>query len=185
MHQNRRNVLKAGGIGLLGFKLGGVPALLTPGEAHAQTADFEVLTVAEIEVLEALGEVIVPGAREAGLSNYIDNQLAVDSADSLLMIRYLDVPPPYLGFYRAGLAALDAYCTSTFEQRFPELPNTVALELVGQISRENPDGWQGPPAPFVYFVIRSDAVDVVYGTPEGFEKLGIPYMPHIVPPSPW
>jgi hypothetical protein len=33
----------------------------------------------------------------------------------------------------------------------------------------------------VYFVLRSDAVDVVYGTMEGYESLGVPYMPHIVP----
>ena len=32
---------------------------------------------------------------------------------------------------------------------------------------------------------RSDAVDVVYGTPEGFAKLGVPYMPHIMPPTSW
>ncbi len=28
------------------------------------------------------------------------------------------------------------------------------------------DGWQGPPGPFVYTVLRSDAVDVVYATVE-------------------
>ncbi len=47
------------------------------------------------------------------------------------------------------------------------------------------DGWQGPPGPFVYLVTRSDAVDVVYGTMEGYESLGIPYMAHIVPERRW
>src|SRR3989475_7787670 len=47
------------------------------------------------------------------------------------------------------------------------------------------DGWQGPPGPFIYFVTRSDAVDVVYGTVEGYESLGIPYMPHIAPEKRW
>jgi len=32
-------------------------------------------------------------------------------------------------------------------------------------------------------MVRSDAVDVVYGTVEGFERLGVPYMPHILPPD--
>ena len=40
------------------------------------------------------------------------------------------------------------------------------------------EGWQGPAGGFVYFVLRSDAVDVVYGTMEGYESLGVPFMPH-------
>jgi len=37
----------------------------------------------------------------------------------------------------------------------------------------------------VYFLMRHDAVDVVYGTVEGIESLGTPYMAHIVPVSRW
>ena len=37
----------------------------------------------------------------------------------------------------------------------------------------------------VYAVLRADAVDVVYGTMEGYEALGIPYMPHIPPEKRW
>jgi hypothetical protein len=47
------------------------------------------------------------------------------------------------------------------------------------------DGWQGPRAPFVYFLLRTDAVDVVYGTMDGYAKLGVPYMPHIAPTRSW
>ncbi|MGA8419474.1 MAG: hypothetical protein WB691_06890, partial [Pseudolabrys sp.] len=47
------------------------------------------------------------------------------------------------------------------------------------------DGWHGPTGPFVYLILRSDAVDVVYGTVEGYAALGIPYMPHIVPEKRW
>jgi len=46
-------------------------------------------------------------------------------------------------------------------------------------------GWQGPPQGFVYFVLRSDAVDVVYGTVEGYEALGVPYQAHIMPLKRW
>ena len=45
-----------------------------------------------------------------------------------------------------------------------------------------------PPATcssYVLFVLRADALDVTYGTPEGFEALGIPYMAHIMPETPW
>jgi hypothetical protein len=34
-------------------------------------------------------------------------------------------------------------------------------------------------------VLRADAVDVVYGTMEGYEALGIPYMAHIAPDKRW
>ena len=44
---------------------------------------------------------------------------------------------------------------------------------------------QGPASPFVFGVLRSDAVDVVYGTMEGYAALGIPYMPHIAPTQKW
>ena len=47
------------------------------------------------------------------------------------------------------------------------------------------EGWQGPAGPFVYLVLRSDAVDVVYGTMDGYAALGIPYMPHIAPSKRW
>ena len=76
--------------------------------------------------------------------------------------------------------------------RTEELAATSALlvsaqgrSLVEKIANSNPPGWAGPPAPLVYFVVRSDAVDVVYGTPEGFDKLGVPYMQHIMPPRKW
>ena len=47
------------------------------------------------------------------------------------------------------------------------------------------DGWQGPAGAFVYLVTRSDAVDVVYGTMDGYAALGIPYMAHIAPTTRW
>jgi len=47
------------------------------------------------------------------------------------------------------------------------------------------DGWQGPAGGLVYTVLRNDAVDVVYGTMEGYAALGIPYMPHIAPTKRW
>ena len=47
------------------------------------------------------------------------------------------------------------------------------------------EGWQGPAGPFVYFLLRHDAVDVAFGTVEGIESLGTPYMPHISPEKRW
>lgn len=183
MTGTRRDLLK--GAGALAFTVAGVECWLTPREAHAAKASFRVLGGAEIRALEAFGEVLVPGAVESGLSHFVDHHLAAAPADSLLMLRYLDIPPPYADFYRAGLAALDKASTAAHGRVFADLPPAAANELVTTLGRSSPPGWQGPPSPLFFFIVRSDAVDVVYGTPEGFEKLGVPYMPHIMPPSNW
>ena len=183
--QARRQFLRSGSLGLLAFSLGGIELLLTPREARAKTLPFRVLKAAEVASLEALGEILVPGAREAGIAHFVDQQLAADPADCLLLIRYLDVPPPYIDTYRPALAALDAASQSAHRKNFSALDEEAAIALVRTMSQSNPEGWQGPPAPLFYFAARSDAVDVVYGTEEGFERLGIPYMAHIRPTAKW
>jgi len=47
------------------------------------------------------------------------------------------------------------------------------------------DGRKGPAAGFVYLLLRSDAVDVVYGTMDGYAHLGVPYQAHIAPTRSW
>ena len=69
--------------------------------------------------------------------------------------------------------------------RFAQLNATEQREFVNLMRQNKIDGWQGPPGGFIYFVMRHDAVDVVYGTREGYESLGIPYMPHIAPEKRW
>ena len=133
--------------------------------------------------LDALGETLLPGAAEAGITNYVDAQLA--KGLPLLIYRYLDVPIPPLEFYEGGLAALDGYSQATHQAAFVDLPPETRTAVVGAIAQGDPEGWQGPPAGLVYFVVRADAVDVVYGTEAGFERLGLPYVPHIAPPERW
>lgn len=169
----------------LAFTVSGVESLLTPRQARAANADFHILSPLEVRALEAFGEVLLPGTREAGIAHFVDQQLTTPAPDSLLMIRYLDIPPPYLDFYRPALAALDAVSKLSYGREFAALDASHAEKLVGELSQTVPQGWQGPPAPLFFFVARSDAVDVVYGTEEGFAKLGVPYMAHIMPPRKW
>jgi hypothetical protein len=68
---------------------------------------------------------------------------------------------------------------------FLELASEQQSAITGRIAQTNPDGWTGPPAPLFYFALRNDALDVVYGTVQGIESLGLPYMAHIQPPSRW
>lgn len=181
----RREFLQGAGLGVLSFSIAGTYALMTPREARAKGADFQVLKATEIEQLEGFAEVLVPGAREAGVANFVDQQLSVTANDALLMVKYFNVRPPYADFYRSGLTAVNAFSVTQHDKPFNELSGADAASLVATFSRTVPNGWTGPPSPLVYLAARADAVDVVYGTVEGFERLKIPYMPHILPPSKW
>ena len=158
---------------------------MTPQEAREKEIAYGVLTDSEVRTLDALGEILLPGAAAAGLSHFIDHQLGASGQSQLLMIRYLGVPAPFAPFYQGGLAALNTFSQAQKRRNFAELKQEDQADLVGQFAQANPDGWQGPPGPFFYFVLRNDAVDVVYGTKDGIESLGIPYMAHIEPPSRW
>ncbi len=185
MAQTRRRFLRNTGVGLLTFYVSGCEIEMTPQDARERGIAYGVLTESEVSTLDALGEILLPGSARAGLSHFIDHQLGASPEDQLLMIRYLGVPTPFAPFYQGGLAALNGLSASHSSQPFAELSQADQAALVGQFAQANPDGWQGPPGPFFYFVLRNDAVDVVYGTKEGIESLGIPYMAHIEPPSRW
>jgi Gluconate 2-dehydrogenase subunit 3 len=179
----RRRFNQAIGFGTFAFLLGNERKLLTPAQAFEQRSAFEVLSEAEVGTLEALAEVLLPGSRKSGVAHFVDNQLAADDHDSLLMIRYFAVPKPFRDFYHGGLAALNSAARAQFNADFASLEPLRQEKLVVDMSREGILDWRGPPQSFFYFLVRNDAIDVVYGTVEGFEALGIPYMPHILPPA--
>jgi len=185
MTQSRRTFLHSTGLGLLSFTLAGSQVLLSPRQARAKGAELKVLTEDEVATLEAFGDVLAPGAAEAGIAHFVDQQLSVDPNECLLMLKYFNIEPPYDGFYRGGLAAVNQISHKHHDKPFEELDEQAAVNLVREFSAANPPDWEGPPSPLVYLLIRSDAVDVVYGTVEGFQNMGIPYMPHILPPEKW
>jgi hypothetical protein len=181
----RRDFMRGAALGALAFTVGGAQVLLTAREARAQGVPFRLLNADEGEILEALGETLVPGARAAGIAHFIDQQLSVPPEEALLEARILNVRPPYANFYRAAIGAIDKASQARSGRRFTHLNTGEQREFVDLMRQSKLDGWQGPPGPFVYLVTRSDAVDVVFGTMEGYEALGIPYMPHIAPEKRW
>ena len=186
MHAMERRVfLKGASMGLLAFTVGGVDVLMTPGEARARAVPFRLLNGEEAETLEALGEALVPGAREAGIAHFIDQQVSVTPGEALLEARIVNVKPPYINFYRAAIGGIDKASMARSGKRFAALSATEQHDFIDQLRQNKIEGWQGPPAGLVYFVLRSDAVDVVYGTMEGYESLGVPYMAHIAPEKRW
>ncbi len=185
MTVDRRSMLKGAALGAFAFTVGGTQTWLTLREAYAQAVPLQVLTGAERAALEALGDTLLPGAREAGIALYVDHQLSVDPGQCLLAARAANVPPPVTNFYRACLGALDRAATAAHGQVFAALKADEQVKFVDQMRQKVPEGWSGPPSPFFYLLARMDAVDVVYGTVEGFERLGVPYMPHVMPTRKW
>ena len=187
-HHDRRRFLQgsaAGGVSLLTFSIGGCDREMSPAEARREGADLGVLSAAEVATLERLGDDIVPGAAERGLAHFVDQQLGAKPADCMLMAKYLGLHAPFTPFYRAGLAALDSAARSAFDRPFADLDTAPRGDLVGRILSPDADGWDGPPAGLFVFAVRCDAVDVRYGTEDGFAELGIPYMAHIAPTDSW
>jgi hypothetical protein len=182
----RRALIKGAGLSALAFTVGGAQVLLSPRAAHAENIPFGTLSPEQVETLEALGETLVPGAKQAGISHFVDQQLWIPQGEALLEARILNVRPPFANFYRAALGAVDrASQAKNGDKKFAQLGADDQHNFVDAMRQGKIDGWQGPPGPFVYLIMRSDAVDVVYGTMEGYAALGIPYMPHIAPEKRW
>ena len=148
---------------------------LTPAEAIEVGFTPEVLSTEQLNAIETVAEQIVPGSRRAGLSAYIDSQLNAGE-HSLLIGKYLGVDiPGQIAFYENLADNLIAALKT--EQSVEEIVGAMWGDVLG--------AWEGAPSSYTLFVLRADALDVTYGTPEGFEALGIPYMAHIMPETPW
>jgi Gluconate 2-dehydrogenase subunit 3 len=181
---SRREIIKRG-VGLLTVAAAGGIKMLTPAQARSESIPFRVFDRAEVEIIDALGEILLPGSAASGLAHFVDFQLAGPASDSMLMIKYLGLNPPFTDFYKSGIAALDNSAHMKFLRPFGALEAKDASAMVAAMAKGDIAGWNGPPAPLFFFVMRNDAVDVTYGTTAGFETLAIPYMAHIAPLTPW
>jgi hypothetical protein len=181
----RRTFVKGATLGALAFTVGGSTVMLTARQARARNVPFRLLKEAEADIIESIGDTLVQGARAAGVAHFIDQQVSVPPEEALLQARILNVRPPFVNFYRTAVTAIDDGSKRLFGYKFTEATPDQQIEFVHNMRQNKVEGWQGPPAPFVYTILRSDAVDVVYGTMEGYEMLGIPYQAHIAPERRW
>jgi hypothetical protein len=181
----RRAFMQGAVLGALAFTVGDVEVMLTPRQARADNVPLRTLTADQAATLDAVGETLVPGAKEAGITNFVDQQISIPPEQALLQGRILNVRPPFANFYRGALGAIDGASEKTNGRKFAELSPAEQHDFVGLMRLNKIDGWQGPPGPFVFTVLRSDAVDVVYATMDGYAMLGVPYMPHIAPTKKW
>ena len=181
----RRGFVKGATLGALSFTMGGVEVLLSAAEAKARGVPFRLLDAHQGETLEALGETLVPQARECGIAHFIDQQLSVPANECLLQARIFNFRPPFAEFYRTAITAVDGASNKMFGRNFAQFSAAEQRQFVDLMRQNKVEDWTGPPGALVYSALRADAVDVVYGTMEGYEALGIPYMPHIPPEKRW
>src|SRR5271170_2965405 len=117
----RRAFMKGAAIGALAFSVGGAEVMLTPRQAQAQNIPLRTLTPEQAATLDAMGEALVPGAKAAGITNFVDQQLSIPAEQALLEARIMNVRPPYANFYRGALGAIDKASGKTQGKKFAEL----------------------------------------------------------------
>src|SRR5256714_14523223 len=146
MHDiERRALMRGAAIGGLAFTVGGAEVLLTPRAARAAGVALRTLTDAQAATLDALGETLVPGARQAGMSHFVDQQISIPAEEALLEARILNVRPPYANFYRAALGAVDrATQVHNGGRRFAGLNAVDQHGLVDAMRQNKIEDWQGP-----------------------------------------
>lgn len=149
-----------------------------------EPTSYNQFTQREADALGAWCNIIVSGAGDAGVAKFVDQNLSGDQASSLLLLRYLNAND-MAGFYRKGIIGIDAESHHRFGTPFLQLTENQQGELIAAAVASKMQVWRDPNPNFFYFISRSDAVDVVYGTEAGFADLGIPYLAHIPPPKPW
>lgn len=179
----RREVLAKMSTGLMAITVQSIWGEISPAQARVKGVALRNLTAVESRTLEALADVLLPGAEKAGIAHYVDDQLS--RQNPLLFLKYMDYPGSYIDFYKQGLGAVESQSARRYGRAFDKLGYKQKTAIARELSLKNPPGWKGPPGPLFYFVARNDAVDVYYGTVEGFKKLGVPYMAHILPAEKW
>ena len=180
---DRRQLLKAGGASLA---VAATPlSLFDARAARAERRAFKILSSSEVAEIEALSDALVPGARVGGVSHYIDHELASESPR--LLLRFAQLRGPMTPYYRGAIAAFAASLKAQGHGAFSSLAPDAQRAVIEALRTGAIKPWDSGavPAPVFYGMMRNDGVDVVYGSPEGFKALEMPYMPHIMPKTTW
>jgi len=93
-----------------------------------------------------------PGARDAGVLNYID--LALSGA-------YQDLQD----FYRRGLASLDAHCRKTYNASFVKLSTAKQDEVIAALEQGKATGFTWPTAQAFFNTVRTHTMEGMFADP--------------------
>ena len=159
----------------------GVPWL--PGQTETPPAypHLRFFTHAERQCVDAITARLIPsdgngpGARDAGVTDFIDSQLAGfygrgdrwymkgPFRDGLDTQGYQHGEPP-AGLYRKAIESLDAYCRDTAGSPFADLPEAEQDELLKRLD----DGeleLDGVPAKAFFELVRENAIEGFFSDP--------------------
>jgi len=152
----------AGGAGLVQqaqAQTQGQPIAAAPEHAHAAATGFGVFfnsddaaTIAAFTERLMPGAPGKPGARDAGVLNYIDLALAGAYAD-------------LQDFYRRGLAALDAYCSATYKQSFMQLAAARQDEVITAMVEGKAAGFTWPTSQQFFNTLRTHTMEGMFADP--------------------
>ena len=131
----------------------------TTAQAHAhsggQGAFFnqdDAVTISAFTERLMPGEPGKPGARDAGVLNYIDLALAGAYAD----LQY---------FYRCGLASLDAYCRKTYKEPFRRLSAAQQDEVIAALEQGKASEFSWPSAAAFFNTVRTHTMEGMFADP--------------------
>jgi gluconate 2-dehydrogenase gamma chain len=134
----------------------GAPAATQPHsnvvEHGAFLNDENAATIAAFTERLMPGAPDKPGARDAGVLNYIDLALAGAYAD-------------LQDFYRRGLAQLDAYCRKTYHGPFVRLDVARQDEVITALEQGKATGFTWPTAQAFFDTVRTHTMEGMFADP--------------------
>lgn len=145
---------------------------------------LRTFSTSQADTYSAWCDLLATGAANAGVAQFVDKHISEPYGKSLLLLRYFQ-GGSLREFYAAGISGIDQESRSRFKKPFLQLDRKDRLTVVDAAAHAKTVAWDTPASNFFYFISRSDAVDVVYGTEAGFAALGVPYLAHIPPTAPW
>ena len=93
-----------------------------------------------------------PGAKDAGVANYIDHALAGAYGD--------------MGdYYRRGITALDAYCEAAFKEKFVYLKPAQQDEVIAAMESGKATGFTWPSAQSFFNTLRTHTMEGMFSDP--------------------
>ena len=130
-----------------------------PGQSHPSSIQHDAFfnyeqatTIAAFTERLMPGAPGKPGARDAGVPNYIDLALAGAYAD-------------LQDFYRRGLAQLDAYCRTNHKAPFSLLEPARQDEVITALEQGKAAGFSWPTAQEFFSVVRTHTMEGMFADP--------------------
>lgn len=153
-----------------------------PDHLHSNAGAFfnqeDAATIAAFTERLMPGAAGKPGARDAGVLRYIDLALAGAYAD-------------LQDFYRRGLAQLDAYCRTTYQESFRRLDAARQDEVITALERDQAAGFTWPSGLEFFNTIRTHTMEGLFADPiyggnqnfAGWRLVGFPGAQSIFTPA--